>query len=442
MEIIVPYGRSTVSAEVSDDFPVDVIELPDTPAAADPIPEVRRALAEPVGDFTWSGHARAGSVAIAINDKTRPVPHSKLLPPLLDRLTALGIPDDAITFYVAVGGHPPMDPSEFSAIVPPEILHRVRVVSHDAERDDDLVFLGDTVRGTPAWANRGFVDADFKIVVGTIEPHQFVGFSGGVKSAAIGLAGLATINANHTLMTDPDSQIGTWATNPARQDVEEVGEMFGVNLALNAILDQRREIVQVVAGDPVAVMKAGIPLARELCQVAVRRSYGLVIASPGGHPKDINVYQAQKAVASAARIVRTDGTIVLTAACPEGAGSPHYEQWVSGKHSREEVIDVYHTEGFRIGPHKAYQLARDTARTRLIVCSDMPDELATRLLLEPERDFQTAVDVGLAALAPLERVAVMPHAASVIPSPSRGPHTGHPPSRAAMRFQKGSAPDG
>jgi nickel-dependent lactate racemase len=42
-----------------------------------------------------------------------------------------------------------------------------------------------------------------------------VGFSGGVKSAAIGLAGLATINANHTSMSDPDSRIGTYSTNPA-----------------------------------------------------------------------------------------------------------------------------------------------------------------------------------------------------------------------------------
>ena len=90
----------------------------------------------------------------------------------------------------------------------------------------------------------------------------------------------------------------------------------------------------------------------------------MVIASPGGHPKDINVYQAQKAVSSAARIVRPGGTIILAAACPEGSGSPHYERWVSGKHSREEVIEAFRTEGFRIGPHKAFQLARDTEHTR------------------------------------------------------------------------------
>ena len=415
MEIRVPYGESTVSAGLPDEFGVDVIELPETPAASSPIAEVRRAVADPIGDFDWSTHEKAGSVAIAINDKTRPVPHRHLLPPLLDRLADLGIPDGAVTFYVAVGGHPPMEPAEFPAVLPREVLSRFRVVSHDSEHDEDLAFFGDTSRGTPVWANRGYVEADLKIVVGTIEPHQFVGFSGGVKSAAIGLAGLATINENHTLMAHPDSRIGTYASNPARQDVEEIGRLIGVDLALNAILDQRREIVQALAGDPLAVMEAGAPIARRLCQVAVRQTYGLVISSPGGHPKDIDVYQSQKAVASAARIVHPGGTIILAAACPEGAGSPHYEQWVSGKHSHREVLDAFRTEGFRLGPHKAFQLARDTEHVRLIVCSEMSEELVRRLLLDPTLNLQASVDTAVADLAPGDRLAVLPHAASTIP---------------------------
>jgi nickel-dependent lactate racemase len=415
MEIRVPYGHSTVSAEVPGAFGVDVIELPASPVATRPLAEVRRALAEPVGDFAWSRYEGVGSVGIAVNDKTRPVPHQHLLPPLIDRLAGLGIPDSAVTFYVAVGGHPPMEPGELPAILPPEIVRRFRVVSHDSERDHELVFLGDTSRGTPVWANAGYVSADLKIVVGTIEPHQFVGFSGGVKSAAIGLAGLTTINANHTLMAHPDSQIGTYSTNPARQDVEAIGELIGVDLALNAILDQQREIVRAVAGHPVAVMEVGAPAARQVSQVAVRRDYQVVVASAGGHPKDINVYQSQKAVASAARIVRPGGTIILAAACPEGAGSRHYEQWVSGKRTRQEVLDAFRAEGFRIGPHKAFQLARDTEQARLVVCSEMPDEMARQLLLEPGGSLRAAVRGVLADLAAGERIAVLPHAASTIP---------------------------
>ena len=113
-----------------------------------------------------------------------------------------------------------MTPAEFPEILPAEVLDRYRVVSHDAHAGD-LVELGETSRGTPVTVNRGYVDSDLKIVVGTIGPHQFAGYSGGVKSAAIGLAGLETINRNHAWMADPAARIGTYATNPARQDGTE-----------------------------------------------------------------------------------------------------------------------------------------------------------------------------------------------------------------------------
>jgi lactate racemase len=106
-----------------------------------------------------------------------------------------------------------------------------------------------------------------KIVVGNIEPHQFAGFSGGVKSAAIGLSGMETITHNHALMTHPDAQLGAYETNPPRQDIEEIGQRIGIHFAVNAILNQSKKIVHVLAGEPRAVMQAGIPLSRQVCQV-------------------------------------------------------------------------------------------------------------------------------------------------------------------------------
>lgn len=423
MEVRVPYGRSFLTVHIPNGIPVDVIAAPDVAPAADPAATVRAALDRLLGGLDWAGLAGVRSVAIAINDKTRPVPHRQLLPPLLERLAGLGIPPDAVTFYVASGTHPPMTPDEFPAILPARILAGYQVVAHDAEDAGRLAYLGETRRGTPVWANREYAEADFKIVIGNIEPHQFAGFSGGVKSAAIGLGGLETINRNHALLTHPDSQLGEYETNPARQDIEEIGQKIGVHLALNAILNHKKEIVHALAGEPQAVMRAGLDLGRQVCQVGVRGSegppyvspYGLVISSPGGHPKDINVYQAQKGLAHAALITRPGGTVILAAACPEGAGSPHYEDWMGGKRSYAEVLACFRAEGFRIGPHKAYQIARDAARVRLLTCSEMDEALADKLLLNPVRDLQAAVDLALAGLQPGERVGILPHAASTIP---------------------------
>ena len=415
MEIRVPFGRSELTAHIPDSYQVDVIEAPDSPAASDPLRAVESALENLLGSLRWGDFRAAKTVAIAVNDKTRPVPHHYLLPPLMEKLASIGIPDAMITFYVAVGTHPPMTPEEFSDILPSEILTRYHIVSHDSENDKLLAHLGETSRGTPVWANRDYVESDLKIVIGNVEPHQFAGFSGGVKSAAIGLAGLKTINKNHTLMTHPDSLLGEYETNPARQDIEEIGEKIGVHLALNAILNHQCEIVVALAGDPRLVMRQGLEQSRQACQVAVPQKYGLVISSPGGHPKDINVYQSQKGFAHATLITRTGGTVILTAACPEGTGSPHYEEWALGKTTYEEIFLKFSAEGFRIGPHKAYQIARDASKVRLMFCSELDAVLSKALLLNPVADLQSALDTALADLQPGERIGILPHASSTIP---------------------------
>ena len=200
-----------------------------------------------------------------------------------------------------------MTPDEFPSILPAQILARYRVVSHDSENDSLLTYLGETSRGTPVWVNRAYAESDFKIVVGNVEPHQFAGFSGGVKTAAIGLSCMKTIAPNHAMMSLPEAQLGAYETNPVRQDIEEMGAKIGVHLALNAILNHQRQIVTALAGDPRLVVQTGLEHSRRACQVAVPQKYGLILTSPGGHPKDINVYQSQKALGHAILIARPGG---------------------------------------------------------------------------------------------------------------------------------------
>lgn len=414
MHISVPYGRSAISLILPDSRSVDIIDLPTTPPALQPLEVVRVALDQSLST-SLKAFAGAKSVGIAISDKTRPVPHQHLLPPLLEKLQLLGIPAQAITFYIAVGTHPPMKPDEFPSILPASILERYRVVSHDAFETKNLLYLGDTSRRTPVWANKGYALSDLKIVVGNIEPHQFVGFSGGVKAAAIGLAGAETITHNHALMTHPDAQVGTYETNPPRQDIEEIGQKMGIHFACNAILNQSKQIVHVLSGEPRAVMQAGIPLARQVCQVKVTSKYSLMISSPGGHPKDINLYQSQKGLAHAALVTKPGGTIILAAACAEGTGSPHYEEWMKGKTSYEDVFQHFAAEGFHIGPHKAYQIARDASKVRFRFYSDMNVNFSRSLLLNPITNLQAVLDMALADLPAGEHIGFLPHAASTIP---------------------------
>ena len=149
--------------------------------------------------------------------------------------------------------------------------------------------------------------------------------------------------------------------------------------------------------------------------MAVPSKYSLMISSPGGHPKDINLYQAQKGLAHAALVTKPGGTIILAAACPEGTGSPHYEEWMPGKASYEDVLQQFSAEGFRIGPHKAYQIARDASKIRLQFYSEINADFSKALLLNPITDIQAALDAALTELKPGEHIGFLPHASSTIP---------------------------
>ena len=411
----VPYGKKTLDFELPDSWDVTEITPRNVGAAPDQQAAVRRALSAPEGAVGLQQFRGAKSAAVAINDKTRPVPHAALLPPLLEAIEAIGIAPDHITLIIATGTHPPMPPDEFPVVVPKEILSRYPVICHDAYDSGQLVHLGTTSRGTEAWFNRRYVEADLRVVVGNIEPHQFMGFSGGVKSACIGLAGEVTVNHNHAMMTEPDARLGEYDHNPARQDVEELGTLLRVDFALNAILNDRKQIVRAVSGDPRAVMAAGIPIVRDLYQVPVHRTYDIVIASPGGYPKDINVYQAQKGFAHAALVASDGATVILAAACSEGTGSSTYEKWVQSKGSTAEVLEEFAAEGFHVGPHKAYQIARDASRVELFVISEMSFQFARSLLLQPVATVEEAISSARRPLPDNPQVAILPYANATIP---------------------------
>ncbi|MGD8491435.1 MAG: nickel-dependent lactate racemase [Anaerolineae bacterium] len=410
-----PYGRGQLTFLLPRGLCVKVLEPESVGAAANPTASVEAALDAPIGGVNWQSWRGLRSAAIAINDKTRPVPHEHLLPPLLRRLEGLGLEPEAVRLLIASGAHPPMSRNEFADIIPAEVRAGYPVQCHDANNRSNLVHLGETSRGTPVWINRHFLSADLRLVVGNIEPHQFQGFSGGVKGAAIGLAGRETIERNHSLMTHPQARLGAFEDNPARQDVEEIGQTIGVHLALNAVLTGQKQIAHVLAGEPRAVMEAGIPLSRSVCQVAVAAPFDLVIASPGGHPKDINLYQSQKALAHASLVTRDGGTVILVAACPEGPGSQVYTDWMMGMRSYNEVLAKFGREGFRIGPHKAYQIARDAARVRTLLVSEMAPALVRRLLLTPTASLDVALELALPDLPAQARVGIMPRASSTIP---------------------------
>jgi len=190
----------------------------------------------------------------------------------------------------------------------------------------------------------------------------------------------------------------------------------GVHFALNAILNNEKQIVQVLFGSPEEVMKVGTVISKKSCQVKTTGQYDLVIASAGGYPKDINLYQAQKALTNASLIVRESGVIVLVASCSEGSGSAGYEEFMQGIQKTEDIFTKFSAQGFQIGPHKALLFGKVLKRAKVILVSQIPDELVSKFLLIPARNPQDAFNMALRILQKLyPRVAIMPYATVTVP---------------------------
>lgn len=413
--IDLPYGKSSLPLRL--DAPFDLYQPIPERQPEDPDRLVQHSLAQPLGIAALERFRGAQSACIAINDKTRPVPYQHLLMPLIDRLNGIGIPDHQIILLVATGTHAPASQNEIETIVPAPLLSRkdIRILSHNCDDSAQLTYLGQTRRKTPVWINSIFYNSDLRIVTGNIEPHHFMGYSGGVKSAAIGLTGRETINSNHAMLGEPHAVMGEFDRNPMRQDVEEIGAMIGVHFALNVLLNSEFELLEVLWGDPRHVMQAGIQRARALWFTPIQDRYDLIIASAGGHPKDINLYQAQKAFTHAALFARPGAAIILAAACPEGIGSPRAEQFARTVHMPAQAIEAFTKSGFQIGPHKVYQLALQAAQNTLFLISEMPSETAAQFFLQPINDLPRAVQAALNRMKPQPRIAVLPHATAMIP---------------------------
>jgi len=410
------YGRKTIGFEISNKFKCITILPAEVFPSKHEIDIVNEALSCPLNilevEKLFSSNT---TVAIVVNDKTRPVPNHLLLPPLLDRLLSFGVTKENIQFIIGMGTHIPMKNDEFNIVLPESIVNNYLVTAHNCDNKENLVYKGITSRGTPVYVNKQFDEADIRIVIGNIEPHHFAGFSGGVKSASIGVCGRDTINANHTHLLEKGSVVGNFENNPLRQDIEEIGNMIDVTLALNVVMNVEKQILEAFWGNPENVMKQGIIASRKISMQSIPEPVDLVIASAGGYPKDINLYQAQKAMTHSSLILKPGGVVLLAAACEEGIGSQGYEKFMKDVTSFDEVFEKFNHEGFSVGPHKAVQIARIAQEHPIILLSDLPSKTVSSLLLHPVQSIEDGIKLAEQLCPVIEKVAILPFAVSTIP---------------------------
>jgi nickel-dependent lactate racemase len=446
MRIDFAFGRNGLPLDLPAPFHYEVLEARSAAPLAQPQAAIESALDSPIGCRPLVSLAKnKKSAAISVCDITRPVPNWQILPPLLRRIETAGIPRDAITILIATGLHRPATDAEIAEICGDFVARDYRVVNHHARELREHRFLGATQSGTPVYVDERFLAADLHITVGFIEPHLMLGFSGGRKLIAPGLAAETTIKVLHSpkFMRDQRAVEGSIKHNPLHRELLEIAGMarhdFMVDVALARSEGARpRPIAAVFAGDPVQAHHCGVQFVSQAMLRVLEDPVDAVITTAAGYPLDLTFYQAIKGVTAAAHIVKPGGRILLLAACEEGAGGREFSEMLSRSCSDREFLARIAGDPVTVDQWQLEKLALVTTRVEVhYYVPGLPAACHASVWGSVQPSAEEAIRALLRGLPNEATVAVIPEGPYVLALPETQETPGlsapHSPSRSTRK---------
>lgn len=418
MRIDFAYGKTGLPVDLPEGFEYHLLEA----RSAAPLPNweeaLELALDAPVAGPALSDLARGkSSAAISVCDITRPAPNRLVLPPVLRRLEASGIPRQSITILIATGLHRPATDAEIREIVGPEIAGAYRVLNHHARDLYEHRRLGYTKSGTPVYIDERFMAADLHITLGFIEPHLMLGFSGGRKLICPGLAAQETIKVIHSpkFMRDPRAIEGSIEDNPLHRELLEVARMARHDFMVDVALTRDRRIAGVFAGAAEPAHAAGVDFVSRVMLEQIAHPVDAVITSCAGYPLDLTFYQAVKGITAAQHIVKPGGRILLFAECKEGPGAPEFCEMLKRAKSPTEFLEAIRTAPVVVDQWQLEKLALVAEKAEILYYTPgLPADYHEWLWGRAFTRLEDALAVLTEGLPPSARIAVLPEGPYVL----------------------------
>lgn len=347
MKVRLAYGRDGLLVDLPDDR-TTVIEPTYVPGLPDAEGAVLTALRNPIGTPSLRQIVKPSQkVAISVCDITRPMPSKTLLPLLLGELRH--VPNENIAILIATGTHRGNSVAELAEMLGDEVVNNYDVVNHDGFDDGSLESIGTTASGIEVILNRRWIQSDFRITTGFVEPHFFAGFSGGPKMVAPGLAGFPTIMRLHdaAMIGHPNSRFAVTEGNPIHDAIREIARMSRVDFSVDVTINREQRITSVYAGELFSVHSAACAVAQRLAMQPVAEPFDIVLTTNSGYPLDQNLYQAVKGMSAAAQIVKDGGKIICAAECSEGVPEHgQYREILASCSSPAEVLGMIRQPGY------------------------------------------------------------------------------------------------
>lgn len=418
MQIKVPYGQGYQYAYIDESkYDIEIID-PLVCAPDDGVKEViEKALDNPIGAPKLESMVKPDDrITIIVNDQTRPGPNAEMAAAVVERLHTSGVPDENLLCVIATGCHNGPSDEQLHAILG-GLEQRIRVHVHDCN-DGEHILVGNTpTMGVPVYIDKYVAASDFIITTGVITPHHIAGYSGGRKSIVPGVVSYDTLKKHHSMPVMPyEPAFDKVDGNDFHRIALEAARMVKVRFILNVVQDLNKQAVAAVAGDLEKAHAHGIELCRTAATADVHGLGDLIIASPGGHPRDIDLWQSQKALSVAELMCDPQYCTFILCARAQNGMPQLFVDWMSEASSPDEVIERFREEGFEIGSVKAFLYARALKKGRVIlVCEGFSEKQAHEVMMDWAPDLQTAINMAMLERQP-RRIKVIPKAVNIIPN--------------------------
>jgi nickel-dependent lactate racemase len=287
--------------------------------------QIRQAILAPVGAKQLRDIAAGKkTVAIAVDDFTRPTPTRDIIPHVVAELSAAGIKDENILFVMAGGAHYKVNNMEAAKKLGLATVRRHPWINHNIW--EMLVELGSTSQGNQVFINSYYHKADIKITLSGMKGHNTLGVGGGAKLILPGVAGMKSIRYMHFDIgvrrpwpKKNGQTVFTVAGNPQRRDMVEFARRTGVEFSVQICYNQDRKVVNVVAGD---IEAAHHRAARyTLDHVATEPARQADLAVVNAYPKGQQVFEHLR---WGPRGLKDGGSIVIINQQPMGEYVWHY----------------------------------------------------------------------------------------------------------------------
>lgn len=418
------YGTEVISVSVLEKNLLGVIKSQSDHIKKHEEEVILDALQNPIesprlGEIVSSGD----KICIVISDITRAWQKmSFYLPYVVEELNQAGIPDESIVFLCATGSHRGQTKEEHALLLGEKLSKRFEVIDHDCRDQDNMIYVGTTSFGTPVKVNKIAMDCDHILLTGAVVYHDLAGWGGGKKSILPGISAYESIMANHSLSLNPivgtglnpKVRCGNALDNPLYLDMVEAAEFVKPSFLLNVIMDDQGNIGKAVAGHYLKAHEVGQQLVEGMDGIAISKKADLVISSAGGYPKDIELYQASKALINAKNAAKKGGSIILLSQCVEGFGHDEVEQIIVNYDSNQEREAALRVD-YTVARYTGYLISEIAAAYDVILVSQMSPKTLEKINIQIVSTLEEALQIVYTKKGMDLQTYLIPYGANTLP---------------------------